>query len=70
MGSTLRTRGIGKAVVSAIATKFPYARLVALSIDADGFWGDSLPWERFDPGNGRGQGPMFVAPVSWTGIRP
>jgi hypothetical protein len=68
--STLRTYGIGKAVVAAIATKFPYARLVAFSADADGFWGDSLQWQRFDPDNGPGQGPMFVAPVGWTGVRP
>jgi GNAT superfamily N-acetyltransferase len=67
--STLRTRGIGKAVVAAIATKFPDARLVAFSVNADGFWGDSLHWERFDP-DGPGQGVMFVAPVGWTGVQP
>lgn len=68
--STLRTRGIGKAVVAAIATKFPHARLVAFSAGADGFWGDALQWERYDPEDGPGQGPMFVAPVGWTGVRP
>lgn len=41
----LRCRGLGSAIVEALANLYPDRRLVAFSEDADGFW-SSLGWAR------------------------
>lgn len=57
-----RRQGIGEAVLRELVQSYPDRRLLALSEDADEFWG-ALGWIRFDHRDGPLQyRPLFIAP--------
>ncbi|WP_416566273.1 GNAT family N-acetyltransferase [Nocardia testacea] len=64
----IRRKGVGAAVIAALAARHPDRRLVAFSEGADEFW-SGLDWARHEHPSRRNYRPLYIQPLLDMGRR-